>query len=241
MGGEHVDLSRHPDDRRNGEGGQAPDDDERHRGKDGRPQDRQGHAEECSPVRRPADPGGFLEGDVEGRHGRGDDQVGDGQIEEALHEDHPLERVDVERRPLPAEDLPQEEVDHPVRRVEQENPAYGEQDVRHHHRDEGDDPEHEFERNVGPGVQVGQKQGEPRRNEGRAQGEDHRADKDLGKGRVGVGLDVFIQGECAEDAQLLAEAPQDEHDDGADREKSDNRDQARRQRRSRLLHRRSAV
>ena len=87
-------------------------------------------------IRRPADLGGFLQGNVESRHGGGNDQVGDGQIQEPLHENHPLECVDAQRRSPQAEDLPQEEVDHAVRRVEQENPADGEQDVWNHHRDE---------------------------------------------------------------------------------------------------------
>ena len=241
VGRQDVDPPGHADHRGDGEGGEAPDDDERRRGQDRRPQDRQGHPRQRPEVRGPADPGGFLQGDVEGRHRRGDDQVGDGQIQEPLHEDHPLERVDAERRPLPSEDLPQEEVDHPVRRVEEQHPAHREQDVRDHHRDEGDDPEEELEGDVGPGVQVGQKQGQDGGNGGGADGEDDRVDEDLGKRRVGVGLDVLRQREAAEGAQPLAEAPQDEHHDRADREKSDNRDQDRRQDRSSCVHRDSLV
>ena len=187
-------------------------------------------------VRGPADLGGFFQGNVESRHRRCDDQVGDGQIQEPLHEDHPLQRIDVQRRPLDAEDLPEKEVDHAVRGIEQENPADREQDVRNHHRDEGDDPKDELEGDVGPGVQIGQKQGQDGGDDGGADSEYDRIDEDLGKRRIGIGLDVLGEGEAAEGAEPLAEASQDQHDDGADREKSDNRDQARRQGRSCLWH-----
>ena len=188
-------------------------------------------------VRGPADLGGFLQRNVEGRHRGCDDQVGDGQIQEPLHEDHPLHRIDVQRRPLDAEDLPEEEVDHTVRRIEQEHPAHGEQDVRNHHRDEGDDSEEELEGDVGPGVQVGQKQGQDGGDDGGADGEDDRIDEDLGERGIGIGFDVLGEGETAEGAEPLAEASQNQHDDGADREKSDNRDQAWREGRSCLWHR----
>ena len=109
--------------------------------------------------------------------------------------------------------------------------------MRNHHRDEGDDSEEELEGDVGPGVQVGQKKGQDGGDDGGADGEDDRIDEDLGERGIGIGLDVLRESEAAEGAEPLAEASQDEHDDGADREKSDNRDQARREGRSCLLHR----
>ena len=101
VGCQDIDSPRHADHRGDGKGGQAPDGNEGHRGEDRRPQDRKGHPRQGPEVRGPADLGGFLQGDIEGRHRRGDDQVGDGQVEEPLDEDHPLERVDAER-PAPS-------------------------------------------------------------------------------------------------------------------------------------------
>jgi len=109
--------------------------------------------------------------------------------------------------------------------------------VGDHHRDDGNDPEHEFERDIGAGIQVGQKQGQDGGNKGGPHGEYDRIDNDAGEIGVGVRSDVLFQGEGAEGAQPLGEASKHQHDDGAYRQKPDNRNQARRQRRSRIKHR----
>jgi len=237
MGCQNIDPSRHADDGRNGEGGEAPDDHQREGGQDRRPQDRQRDPPQRAQVRRPADFRGFLQGDVECGHGRGDDQVGDRQIQQPLHEDHPRQRVDVEERPLNVEQLLQIEIDQAVRGVQEEDPADREQDVGDHHRDDGDDPEQKLEGDVGPRVQVGEEQREKRRDDGGAEREDGRVDENVGEGRVRVRLDVLLQREGSERVQARTETPEEEHEDGADREESHDRDEARRQNRPSASHR----
>ena len=228
VGWKDVDPAGHADDGRDGKGGEAPDDDQGDRGQDGRPEHRQGYFGQRPADRGPADLGRFLQGDVEGGHGRGNDQVGDGEIQQAFHENHSRHGVDIEGGFLQVEKLLEQKVDEAVRGIQKEKPADGEQDVRDHHRDDRDDPEQGFERDVGSGVEIGQKECEARCHDGRADGEDRRVEEDVGKGRIRVDRDVLAQRKTADGGQALGEAAEDEHEDRADRQKSDNDYQAQR-------------
>ena len=89
------------------------------------------------------------------------------------------------------------------------------------------DPEKELEGDVGPGVQIGQKKGQDGGYEGRADGEDDRVDEDVGKRdrcgprRTSRGLNVPSKA-----SRPSLKLPRTSMTTGADREASDNRDQA---------------
>jgi len=201
-------------------------------GQNGGPENRQRHPDQRSQVRCSADLGRFFKGNVEGGHRWGEDQIGDGQIQQSLHQDHSLKRVDVEWRTLQGEYFLQEQVDHTIGGVQEKDPADGEKDMGDHHRNDRDDTEQKFERDIASRIQVGQKQGQTGSDKGGPDGEYNRIDNDAGKFGIRVGLRVLIQGEAAEGSETLREAPEDKHDDGAYRQKTDNYNQAWRQCRS---------
>jgi len=101
-----------------------------------------------------------------------------------------------------------------------------------HHRDDGDDPKQEFERDVGSGIQIGQEQGQTGSDKGGPDGEYDRIDNDAGKSGIGVGLRILFQGKTAEGSETFREAPENKHDDRAYSQKTDNYNQAWRQCRS---------
>ncbi len=184
----------------------------------------------------PADFGRLLQRAIESCHCRGQDEIGDGQVQETLDQDHPRQGVDVDRDVFEPGDLTQEQVDQAVGRVQQEHPADREQDVRDHHRDDGDDPEQKFEGNVRACIQIGQ---EKRQAGGHHRGpeyENDRVDDDPGQFGVGVCLDVLVRGEFAKGSQARGKASEDQHDYGTHGQETDDGDQGRRQDRSFVDH-----
>ena len=96
-----------------------------------------------------------------------------------------------------------------------------------HHRDDGDDPEKEFEGDIGPSVHIGQKERQYRGQDGRADGKNKRVGDDLGKLRVSIGRDILVDREAVEGAEPLGKASHHEHYHGTDRQKAHNHDQDR--------------
>ena len=134
------------------------------------------------------------------------------------------------------EDLSQEQVDQAIGGIQKKNPADGEKDVGDHHWDDGDDPEEEFEGDIGSGIKVGQEQSQKGGDKGGANSENNRVDNDASESRICVGLNVLFQGELAECSNTLREASENKHDHGTYSQKSDNRYKTRRQCRSGIEH-----
>ena len=187
MGGEYVHPARHAQHRRGGERGESAHQAEHEGRQDGRAQHRQGHPQQGAPGVGTEHARGLFQRHVELGHGRGDDEIGNRHVEQSLDQDHAPQGVDVERRLLQAEHLHQREVEHAIGGIEQQRPAYREQQVRDHHRQDGDDPEQELERYVGARVEVGEQQGEARGQGGRTHYEYASVEQNLDDRRVAVG------------------------------------------------------
>src|SRR5690606_31298245 len=84
IGGQYVDLAGHAQHAGYGVRSQAAHDGQDEGGQDGRPENRQGDPQQGAPGARPEDPRRFFQRNVEGCHGRGDDQVGDGHVQQAF-------------------------------------------------------------------------------------------------------------------------------------------------------------
>ena len=132
--------------------------------------------------------------------------------------------------------MTQKQVDQAVGRVQQEHPADRKQNVRDHHRDDGDDPEQKFEGDVRTCVQIGQEKCQSGGHHRGSEYEDDRVDDDPGQFGVGVCLDVLVQGEFAKGSQARGKAPEDQHDYGTHGQETNDGDQGRRQDRSFVDH-----
>jgi hypothetical protein len=108
--------------------------------------------------------------------------------------------------------------------------------VGNHHGDYGDNPEEEFEGDIGSGIEVGQEQGQKGGDKTGANGEYDRIDNDASESRIGVGLDVLFQSKLTKGSNTLREASKDKHDNGAYGQKPYNGNKARRQCLSGIKH-----
>ena len=97
--------------------------------------------------------------------------------------------------------------------------------MRDHHGNDGDNTEKKLEGDVGPGVHIGQKEREHGGHSRGAEGEDQGVQEDIGKGRISVGLHVFLHREDAQAAEPFRKTPQYEHKHRADRQEPDDEDE----------------